>query len=69
VLAVWLLIHLRKRMDPEAPWISLPSKDLERMGIDHSGKWRALRALEAEGLIRVQRAVGKTALVCMARVN
>jgi len=66
-LAVWLLINYRRQVIIDEPWLSLPNKELKRMGVSQWAKSRALRLLENEGLIRVQRARGKTALVRLVR--
>jgi hypothetical protein len=66
-LAVWLLIHLRKRLATDR-WISLPNRLLVEMGISRFAKSRALRLLQQEGLIRVAPTErGKTTLVALAR--
>jgi hypothetical protein len=66
-LEVWLLLHLRWRMHKEL-WVSLPNQKLAEMGVNRSGKQRALARLESEGLIRIAPQVpGKTALVALVR--
>ncbi len=67
-LEVWLLLHLRRRMHKGEPWISLPNQRLAEMGVNRSGKHRALALLESEGLIRIApRALGKPVLVALVR--
>jgi hypothetical protein len=66
VLAVWLLLHYRKRLTGDR-WLSLPTKDLERLGISRWTKDRAVKALESEGFIRVQRNPGCSLLILLVR--
>jgi hypothetical protein len=63
---VWLLIHHRRKLTGEV-WLTLPTRDLSRLGISLTGKRRALKVLEDEGFIRVQRVRGRTTLVMLVR--
>jgi hypothetical protein len=66
VAAVWMLIHLRRKLTGE-PWITLPAKDLARLRVDKSAKSRALKILESEGFILVQRGRGCSVQVRLVR--
>ena len=66
-LAMWLLIHLRKRLAADS-WISLPNRYVVELGVSRPSKSRALHALAREGLIRIapsQR--GQTTRVALVR--
>jgi hypothetical protein len=63
---VWLLIHHRRKLSAEQ-WVTLPARDLDRLSVNRFGKMRALKALEALGLIQVLRERGRTARVRLAR--
>jgi hypothetical protein len=65
-LPVWLLIHHRRKLTGEL-WITLPARELTRLRVDRTAKRRALKVLEAEGLIRAQRTRGHTTLVMLVR--
>jgi len=65
-LLVWLLINHRRKLTGER-WITLTVRDLARLRVDRMAKHRALKVLEAEGLIRVQRTRGHTARVRLVR--
>lgn len=66
VLAVWLLIHLRRKLTGEL-WVTLPARELARLRVVRQAKHRALKALEGEGLVRVQRVRGCTTRVSLVR--
>jgi hypothetical protein len=51
-LAVWLLIHLRRKLK-DGPWITLPNERMREMGISDDQKRRAVAQLRDEGVIRV----------------
>lgn len=61
-LAVLLLVHHRAKLTRE-DMVRLPSGLLAEFGIDKDGKARALRRLEAAGLVRVERATGRAARI------
>jgi hypothetical protein len=63
---VWLLIHHRRKLT-ETAWVSLSSRDLTRLGVGETDKRRALKLLEAEGFIRVERARGCSTRVRLVR--
>jgi hypothetical protein len=66
-LCLWLLLHHRSRMRKES-WITLPNQQVADMGVSRDAKYRALAALEREGLVWVApRAKGKPLLVALAR--
>jgi hypothetical protein len=64
--AVWFLIHRRRKLTEERA-ITLPTSELGQLRVDHTAKWRALKALESLGLIRVMRDRGCTVRVVLAR--
>jgi|ERR1700733_9698459 hypothetical protein len=61
-LAVFLAVHHRVALTGETS-VSLPMSMLEGMGVNKDAKARALSALEAAGLITVERVPGHTARV------
>jgi hypothetical protein len=61
-VCIWLL-HLSWRA--RSPTFSLPNDRLNKRGADRRRKRRALRALEAAGLITVERRHGKTPIVTL----
>jgi hypothetical protein len=61
-LAVFLAVHHRVALTGETS-VSLPMSMLESMGVNKDAKARALLALEAAGLIAVERVPGHTARV------
>ena len=63
---LWLLIHYRKHLTGDR-WVTLPAKDLQRLGIDRKAMYLAVRALESEGFIRVQRNPGRSLLILLVR--
>jgi hypothetical protein len=66
-LALWLLIHLRRKMTGD-PWITLPNRRMKEMGISDDRKRRAVMQLRDEGLIHVAPAVkGKPFRVMLVR--
>jgi hypothetical protein len=68
VLAVWLWIHLRRKLSDD-PWIMLPGKQLEQLRLNRVAKHRALKALQAEGLIRTYRTRGSGTRVRLVRTD
>jgi predicted transcriptional regulator len=61
-LAVFLAVHHRVALTGEES-VSLPTQTLDAMGVSKDAKARALLALEATGLIAVDRVHGHTARV------
>jgi hypothetical protein len=61
-LAVFLAVHHRVALTGE-DLVSLPMQTLDAMGVSKDAKARALVALEAAGLIAVERVQGHTARV------
>jgi hypothetical protein len=57
-LALWFLRGCRKR-----DTVTLSRRTLERLGVGRKPGYRGLRALEAAGLVRVRRHVGKSPVV------
>lgn len=66
VIWAWLLIHYRKRLTGDR-WVSLPTKDLERLKVSRYAMYRAVKALESEGFIRVQRNPGCSLRILLVR--
>jgi hypothetical protein len=65
-LAVWFLAGLRGRQDD----LKLTTRILERFGVKgRSAKYKALKALEGAGLIRVLRRHGKNPLLTILDVG
>jgi hypothetical protein len=66
-LAVWLLLHLRRKLKG-GPWITLPNPRLIEMGVSKWQKQRALALLESEGLIRIAPYMnGRPTMVALVR--
>jgi len=63
-LALYLLIHHRVTLVRQ-PQVTLAKKLLDSFGIGRDAKARGLRDLERAGLIEVERAKGRTALVSL----
>jgi hypothetical protein len=65
--ALLVLLAIRYRVDVTArPWVNLPASVMREFGFDRFTKRRALAALENAGLIRVQRAKGRSTTVQLA---
>lgn len=59
-----MLLALRYRRDVTGKdWVTPPAKVLEGFGLDRSARSRVLKALEAAGLVEVQRRPGRPPLV------
>ena len=58
-LAVFLAIHHRQAITRN-PVVTLPKRLLAELGVTKDGKARALHALEAAGLVRVERRYGRS---------
>jgi hypothetical protein len=65
-LALWLLIHLRRKLKGE-PWITLPNARMREMGISDDQKRRGMALLRDEGLIRVAAVKGHPFRVMLVR--
>lgn len=63
-LAVWCLLQHRMRLTRQAE-VTLPNSLLESAGIDRNAKARALRDLEAAGLVQVSRLPGQSPRVAL----
>jgi hypothetical protein len=66
-LTVWLLIHLRYRLRSGKDEVTLPSRRLIEMGVNHDAKSRALKALRDAGLIRVTGKRGQSPRITLVR--
>jgi hypothetical protein len=55
---VWTYLLLQRRMRPSKPVVASTAQ-LTKLGVDRNAKWRALRSLERDGFIRIQRAHGQ----------
>jgi hypothetical protein len=55
---VWTYLLMQRRMRPGKPLVA-GTVQLAKLGVDRHSKWRALRSLERDGFIRVQRSHGK----------
>ena len=63
-LIVAMLIYRRTHVC-KCRTVTLPGAELTEVGVDKDHKFRALAKLEAAGLIRVERAVGRTSRVTL----
>lgn len=63
-LAVMLAIHHQTTLTSK-PFVGLPAKLMDELGISRHAKARALRVLELAGLVRVDRQLGRAAQVML----
>jgi hypothetical protein len=64
-LSVYLALHHQTALT-RRQWVTVPRGLLTQLGVSRDAKARALQQLEAAVLVRVARAKGKAALVCIA---